>query len=574
MKKALVLFILLILSGVLWSNRSELSWFLQEQNVLRGGKSQFQTYRSDRLQIHFVPSKYLSEHLTSIASDLSTNLEQAEQQLGARIKSPVTVYLYNDWEEKGNHVKEISIAHADPEQGILYCVVNEDFNGTREKLAYQLVLRTKYGPAINRGWERDIAAALAGVWNQKKLEEWAEFFLSRSLFPEFPAYWKEPDRFSTYLVHSWNAIFGKYIRDKYGLDALIRLYRTGNPPDGYETDWNRFIGSVSYRKLPVPAPFRPEFQKGISYAYSNGYDAGYATKKSNDSLTELQKHHVNWIAAIPYGFMRLRNSPMIRFAGNHIATESDESMIALSRELKRRGLKMMLKPQIWIGHHSWPGNINFDNQAGWNQWFTSYERWIVHYAILAEQMGADLFCIGTELVEATLKQPDLWKSLIKRIRQIYRGPLVYAANHGREFEGITFWNDLDYLGLDNYYAVRTNIGEGSAEIKKGFEMQKQKIHNLAERYHKPVLFTEIGYMANVAAGMGSLEYNFSRYNDQLQAECYRLAFETYWNEPWFSGMYFWKWFSDPDDRGRNADSHSPHGRPAGLIMSQWYQNSR
>lgn len=576
MKKILVVLILVMLSGALWSNRGELSWFLQEQNGLRTGKPRFETYRNNRLQIYFVPSKYFSRHLSSIASDLTESLERAEQQLsaGARMNSPLTVYLYNDWEEKGNHVKEITIAHADPKKNILYCVVNEDFDGTREKLEYQLALRMKYGHGVSADWERYITAALAGVWNQKKLEEWAEFFLPRNLYPEFPDYWKEPNRFSNYLVHAWSAIFARHIRDKYGFESLIDLYRTGEPPKEYESTWSDFLRSVKYDKRPEPRPFRHEFQKGISYAYSNGYDAGYATKKSNDSLTELQKHHVNSIAAIPYGFMRGRNSPVIRFAGNHIATESDESVIALSKELRRRGLKLMLKPQIWIAHDSWPGNINFEDQAGWNQWFTSYERWILHYAILAEQVGADIFCIGTELVQSTLKQPDLWKALIKRIRDIYDGPLVYAANHGPEFEGITFWNDLDYIGLDNYYSVRIKVGDGTAEMKKGFQIQKQKIQNIVKRYNKPVLFTEIGYRANVAAGMGSQEYNFSKYNDQIQAECYRLAFETYWNEPWFSGMYFWKWFSDPGDRGRNADSHSPHGRPAALIMAQWYQKSR
>jgi hypothetical protein len=47
--------------------------------------------------------------------------------------------------------------------------------------------------------------------------------------------------------------------------------------------------------------------------------------------------------------------------------------------------------------------------------------------------------------------------------------------------------------------------------------------------------------------------------------------ETYWKEPWFAGMYWWKWFSDPSDRGRNADPHSPHGRLAETVLRRWYQ---
>jgi hypothetical protein len=242
--------------------------------------------------------------------------------------------------------------------------------------------------------------------------------------------------------------------------------------------------------------------------------------------------------------------------------------------MKKRKLKMMLKPQLWISPHSWPGNIDFKTSDEWKAWFLSYERWLIHYTILAEYLQADLLCIGTELVQATLKHPELWRSLIKRIRQIYSGPIVYAANYGKEFEGISFWESLDYVGLDNYYPVRSNTHEGIVEMKQGFEKQREKIQEIAEKYNKPVLFTEIGYMANIGAGMGSREYDFPEYNQDLQAECYRLAMETYWHQTWFAGMYFWKWFSDPNDRGIKADPHSPHGRPAGEIMARWYGQKR
>ena len=74
-----------------------------------------------------------------------------------------------------------------------------------------------------------------------------------------------------------------------------------------------------------------------------------------------------------------------------------------------------------------------------------------------------------------------------------------------------------------------------------------------------------------AAGMGSREDQYTKYDEKMQAECYKLALETYWNEPWFAGMYWWKWFSNPDDSGIDADAHSPHGRKAGRILAEWYK---
>jgi hypothetical protein len=164
--------------------------------------------------------------------------------------------------------------------------------------------------------------------------------------------------------------------------------------------------------------------------------------------------------------------------------------------------------------------------------------------------------------------------MIAHLRQVYHGPLVYAANYGKEFEGITFWDSLDYIGLDNYYPVRTSTDQGVDVMKAAFQQQREKLKAIALHYGRPLIFTEIGYMANEAAGMGPAEGEYSTYNEQLQAQCYRLALETYWDQPWFYGMYWWKWFSDVSDRGQSADRHSPHGRAAEKVVTEWYKRRR
>ena len=107
-------------------------------------------------------------------------------------------------------------------------------------------------------------------------------------------------------------------------------------------------------------------------------------------------------------------------------------------------------------------------------------------------------------------------------------------------------------------------------MRSAFQTQREKLRTIAHRHNRPILFTEIGYPATEAAGMASQESRFRKYDEKMQALSYRIALETYWNEPWFAGMYWWKWFSDPSDRGKDADLHSPHGRPAEIILKQWY----
>ena len=115
-----------------------------------------------------------------------------------------------------------------------------------------------------------------------------------------------------------------------------------------------------------------------------------------------------------------------------------------------------MKPQIWVGG-AWPGAVDFVTEAEWDHFFTTYERWITHYARMAESQHVAALCIGTELVHATLKHPDRWRELIARLRRVYTGRLTYAANWGQEFENITFWRDLDVVGLNSYYPLLTYL---------------------------------------------------------------------------------------------------------------------
>jgi hypothetical protein len=571
MKKLLPLLLLLILSGAVWYNKHQIFFLLYEFRH-RPKKTQFSEYPAGKVKIYYVPGAYLSAHISGIAESITRNLSTAQKTIGIPMKSALKVYVYNNWEEKGNDVRWIASAHCDPTENAVYYIVNEKIDGTREGLAYALLLQERYGPPVKPEWAHYVSAALSGVWNQKPLDEWAEFLLARNLQPEMPGFLLGDEIHSTFLIAPWNSIFARFVKEHYGWEPLIELYRTAHPPSGYEAPWKEYLAHLKHDQPPAYR-FKPEFQKGVSYAFSNGYDSGYATEKSKQSLDQLKAAGVSWVAAIPYGFMRSHDSSKIYFSRSDIFSESDESMMALANDASKRGMKVMMKPQLWM-HSSWTGRIGFENENAWNDWFDRYEQWIVHYAILSELMHADLLCIGTELVQATTDHPDRWRKIIARVREIYHGPLVYAANYGREFEEIRFWDSLDYIGLDNYYPVRISEDEPPAKMKEAFERQKEKIKQIVDRFQKPIVFTEIGYTAAKNSGMSSEADSSSGYNEELQKECYKLALETYWNEPWFSGMYWWKWFSDPTDHGTDADTFSPHGRPAEAIMKQWYTKDR
>jgi len=559
-----------LLLCVIWRNRYEVIFsvygFFQSPT-----KPKLTEIQSDRIVLEYAPSDYLTKtKIQSIQKILTQRFESAEKETGIKFSSRINVYLLNNWEQMGIMTKHVPLAQIDPDSNTLYYIVNKKMDGTNERLEYSLLFHEKFGkPALPDG-DEIIAAALGGMWNQKTLNDWEQFLRARGLNPQFPLFLTDNHLISPYITKPWNAILSRFIKEKFGWSALFNLYKTAQLPAGYQNQWNAYLNQLPRPDQLPEYHFERQFQKGISYAYANGYDSGYPTQKSQKSLDILKDDGVGWIAAIPYGFMPEENAPVIGFARSSIFTESDEGVFAVVDDARAREMKVMLKPQIWV-RGSWTGNIQFQSDASWDRWFHCYENWIIHYAIIAELTKIDLFCIGTELVETTLQKPDDWKRLILKIRNVYHGPIVYASNWGKEFEQIAFWSELDYIGLDNYYPVRDVATQDSSLARKAFEKQKEKIREVAMRLQKPVLFTEIGFVASDGAGMGPRESDYPSYNEQVQAEYYRLTFETYWNEPWFCGMYWWKWFSDPDDRGRNADRHSPSGRPAELVMKEWYQ---
>ncbi|MCH8332357.1 hypothetical protein IIC65_00335, partial [Candidatus Sumerlaeota bacterium] len=128
-----------------------------------------------------------------------------------------------------------------------------------------------------------------------------------------------------------------------------------------------------------------EFHRGVSYVHSWRGAGGYGTSTSAQSLAFLRSNHVGWIALNPFGYQSTLGDTSIRTAYDRRGAETDVAMakdIAAAHEL---GLRVMLKPHLWISNGEWPGDVAFQNDEDWTAWFDSYERMILHYAEFARR---------------------------------------------------------------------------------------------------------------------------------------------------------------------------------------------
>src|SRR5207245_2744176 len=150
---------------------------------------------------------------------------------------------------------------------------------------------------------------------------------------------------------------------------------------------------------------------------------------------------------------------------------------------------------------------------------------------LAKATHADILCVGGELTHLTECDGE-WRKLIARVREIYPGPLVYAANFGGEFEHIQFWDALDYMGLQEYYPLPDDLSADSIV---------RKVEALQQKYQRPVIFTEVGFPSRLWGNRQP--WDDSQRNAlslPLQASCYEAICRAFYQKPWFEGMYWWK----------------------------------
>ena len=235
----------------------------------------------------------------------------------------------------------------------------------------------------------------------------------------------------------------------------------------------------------------------------------------------------------------------------------------------------MMKPHIWIRRGLFTGNVTMDSEENWSVLENSYTAFILMYAKAAQEIKADLFCIGTELEKFVINRPEYWKSLIQEIRKVYKGKLTYAANWD-EYKRITFWNQLDYIGIDAYFPLTDKKSPTIEEFELGWQTHKNEIKKVQSQFKKPILFTEYGYRSIDFTGKKPWESNRTEGSVNLEAQknALQAIHNQFWKEEWFIGGFLWKWFHTHDRvGGLNNNRFTPQNKPAELLIQQLYKTN-
>lgn len=293
-----------------------------------------------------------------------------------------------------------------------------------------------------------------------------------------------------------------------------------------------------------------------------------------EQVNELLQVNANHAAVMPFGFIRDINSPeIIHNTDRQWFGETLQGAKQYIELLKQNGVEIMIKPQIWIWRGEFTGTLKMKSENDWKILEGSYDDFILTYARLAEETKAPIFCIGTELEQFVKNRPAYWKGLIKKIRAVYKGKLTYAANWD-EYPRTTFWEDLDFIGIDAYFPLSDARTPSVEQLQKGWQPWKEKIEALSKARNKPVLFTEFGYrsMDYTAKKPWLVDQNDDNVNLEAQVNAKKAIFAEFWTEDWFAGGYVWKWFINHKKSGGDKDNRfTPQNKPAQKVISEVYK---
>jgi hypothetical protein len=318
--------------------------------------------------------------------------------------------------------------------------------------------------------------------------------------------------------------------------------------------------AASMAPVPNPAPLPPVeegfYYKGVNF--TSEWPEPYGAKSAARVLAALPAYGVNAVALVPYGSQQPED-PELNFP---LRMERDELIVATAKMAHAEGLRVLLKPQVWVrGRELYPGDLRYDDPAERARWFASYTRLVEHYARLATLIEADLFCVGVEFAQLTPHEGE-WRRLIALARRHYGGKLVYAANFGEEFESIQFWDALDFIGLDNYYPLPDNrsVHEIAARI--------EAVHR---KFGKPILFTEAGFSTYELSHRKPWEDRpGGSLSPEAQARNVAALLSGYHGRDWLHGIFWWK-VGTAGAGGPEDGSHILWNKPAMDVIGKWFK---
>lgn len=298
---------------------------------------------------------------------------------------------------------------------------------------------------------------------------------------------------------------------------------------------------------------------------------GYGSKASARTMAEVARMGANWVSITPYGRVFDLAPTGIDWSFEARYEDNRAAVLASMRQAHARGLRVLLVPHLWVENGKWRGEINPGDDEAWSVWAAAYRAFLLTWAEVAREGGADMLSVGVELGSwVTGRHAPSFFPILNDVRRVYAGPLTYSANWD-DVDNTAILGALDVVGINAFYPLAEREGAPLSELLDGGRRVAERVRRLGATWRKPVLFTELGYTTRTDPAVRPWEWPDGmkgvRVDERAQAEAYLGLLAPLLDEPAFCGFFVWRVYADPDDVSQEAEwGFSPRGKRAELVV--------
>ena len=313
---------------------------------------------------------------------------------------------------------------------------------------------------------------------------------------------------------------------------------------------------------PATGKDRATGMRGITLPSWNRTD--YDSPAAGRYLRDIRATGARWVTFTPTWYQKRRTDSVMRPTEE---TASDASLRRIVHRAHDTGLKVMIKPHVDLPGDGDRAEIRPGDRTAW---FTSYRRFIAHYADLAADTDAEQFVVGTELAGVS-GDHEAWTGVVDTVRHRYDGPLTYAANYD-EYTRVGFWKELDVIGIDAYWPLSKKPTTDTGRLRRAWRPISEELAAFAKRQGRRILFTEAGYASQRGTATAPFAWDISAHpGDAEQAAAYRALLDTFTGRGWWAGVCWWMWDDWPDSgETPRRLAYTPHGKPAERVLREWW----
>ncbi|WP_136607255.1 glycoside hydrolase family 113 [Paenibacillus dokdonensis] len=306
----------------------------------------------------------------------------------------------------------------------------------------------------------------------------------------------------------------------------------------------------------------PGYVAGMTWGWT-GIRGTWNTPEAVHSMKEMKNSlGVNWTAIALGALQDTAQSTEIHFEEEPTVTDAEVRWAI--HEAKSLGLHVCLKPVVNCADGTWRAHINFFDmdvpcEPKWSDWFASYTRFMLHYAVIAEETGCEMLCIGCEMVQTDRREQE-WRQLIQEVRKVYSGLITYNCDKYQENQ-IKWWDAVDIISSSGYYPVGT------------WEEQLSRIEPVVQKHGKPFFLMEAGCPSRT--GSSQIPNNWGlpgTPSEDEQVEYYNQMFQSCGRQDWVSGFMLWDWpavLYKPETAAVN-DDYCPYAKKAAQVIRGYY----